>query len=459
MKKFLPIFSLLLISVSLEIQAQDTLQISLQQFLDKAIANSGQIKHANTKVNLAENRVKEAKDQKYLPSLEFRSEHAAVPGVSSPNDFPEKQIYLDPDAKNDWSKIGVYTRLRISGVQPVFTWGSVNKAVHAAELAVKASEFEKDVTEAELTARLFELYYSYVLALEIERLLDDANSKVRQIERSLDDATSESDSDVDETDVYKFKIFKSQFEIQKAEVEQNLLFVKGVWDYVLRGEDNVTYEPSVRYLEKEAVALQTLDHYKASAFNNRPEIRGLEAGIKALDRYIDFQKAQNLPGLYFGFTTTFASTPIRPRQPNPFISTPENTFNTALGFSIRQNLNLFQVKNKIERSKLEMKRTTLLKTAAQDGIMLEVSEAYKDANLADVKVQRTEEALNTSKEWVRMEQLDYDFGIGEVKDLIDAMKMELELRLKEKEYIFELNTSMVKLNKAAGLPLVQPQNN
>jgi hypothetical protein len=58
-----------------------------------------------------------------------------------------------------------------------------------------------------------------------------------------------------------------------------------------------------------------------------------------------------------------------------------------------------------------------------------------------------------------MEQQDYDFGIGEVKDLIDAMKMELELRLKEKESIFEFNTSMAKLNNAAGIPLELLQNN
>ncbi len=59
----------------------------------------------------------------------------------------------------------------------------------------------------------------------------------------------------------------------------------------------------------------------------------------------------------------------------------------------------------------------------------------------------------TSKRWLRQEQLDYDFGMGDVKDLIDAMRKELELKLQLKERTFEYNASLAKLNKSAGIPL------
>ena len=205
--------------------------------------------------------------------------------------------------------------------------------------------------------------------------------------------------------------------------------------------------------------LSSLDYYQSSAFLNRNELRGINTGKEALVKYIDYQKAQNLPGLYLGFTATFASTPIRPRQPNPFISTPENTLNTAVGLTIRQNLNFFQANTQLERVKIELKKMDYLSEAAKDGILLEVNQAYQKAAVAEVKVDKTDEALLTTKQWLRMEQQDYDFGIGEVKDLIDAMKMELELRLKEKESIFEFNTSMAKLNNAAGIPLHLLQQN
>ncbi|MBO6570854.1 TolC family protein [bacterium] len=458
MKKIFSIFfSFILVSVQ-AVYAQDTLEISLRDFIDLGLSNSGQIKYDKTSVDLAENRVSSAKDQRFLPSLNFRSEHALVPGVSSPGNFPEEEIYLDPNAKNDWDKVGVFNRLRITGVQPVFTWGSINKAISAAEEAVKATEFEFQAKKEDMEVRLFELYYSYVLALEIERLLKDAEDKINQIENSLDDAQEEGD-DIDETDVYKFKVFKAQFGIQKAEVDESLVFVKQTWEYILRNENGTIYIPSIRYLDPLAVKLSGLDHYQNSAFLNRNELRGISTGKEALMKYIDYQKASNLPGLYLGFTTTFASTPIRPRQPNPFISTPENTFNTAFGITIRQNLNFFQAKTQLDRVKIELRKMDYLSEAAKDGILLEVNQAYQKAAVAEVKVERTDEALLTTKQWLRMEQQDYDFGIGEVKDLIDAMKMELELRLKEKESIFEFNTSMAKLNNAAGIPLELLQNN
>lgn len=78
---------------------------------------------------------------------------------------------------------------------------------------------------------------------------------------------------------------------------------------------------------------------------------------------------------------------------------------------------------------------------------------YRQATLADVKVKQTDQALVTSKKWLRQEQLDYDFGMGDVKDLIDAMKKELELKLQLKQRVFEFNSSLAKLNKSAGIPL------
>jgi outer membrane protein TolC len=54
-----------------------------------------------------------------------------------------------------------------------------------------------------------------------------------------------------------------------------------------------------------------------------------------------------------------------------------------------------------------------------------------------------------------MEQLDYDFGIGDVRDVVDALKQELELRIEEKETVFDYIISLANLNKATGLSIYQ----
>ncbi len=439
------------------IKAQDTTKISLDDFLQKAMSNSGLIKHEQTKVSMARNQLDKAKYMRFVPGLRYESEHSLVPGTTSPNGFPEEQIYLDPDAYNDWEHFGVFTRLRMVGVQPVFTWGAINKAIGAASFAVKAAEEEVKISQNELQIQLYQLYNSYVFALEIERLVNDAVNKIEQVERAI--TKEDADFDISETELFKFKIFKSEFDIKKAEVYESLEFVKAAWAYALRDEQGIIYEPVDRFLDPLQIQLYEMQYYQRSAAINRPEFKGLDYGREAMLKMISSEKAQNMPGLYFGFTTTFASTPIRPRQPNPFISTPENTFNTALGFAIRQNLNIFQSKNSIEKKQIELKNITTLRDAAEDGITLEVLEAYRKASVDEIKVEKTKEALVTAKEWLAMEQLDYDFGFGRVKDLVDAVKKELELRLKEKESIFDYNNSIVKLNIAAGLPLLNSIEN
>ncbi len=444
----------LLLSSTTMGHGQDTLSIDFNTFLNKALANSGQVKYQQQDVELAENRVEQAKAQRWVPNLRFDSQHGWVPGVKSDREDLEKdEYYLDPDLRNDWSNWAIFTKFQISAVQPIYTWGAIDKAVEAARLGAEAAQYSFDSKRADLELRLFDLYYSHILALEIERLLDEAQDKVNQVEKQINKLKEEGDPSLDESDVFKFEIFKSEFQIQKAEVFENMRFVKETWNYVLRNEDNIVYEPSVRFLDPVSANIESIDFYQNAAFNNRPELKALKLGARATETYITSLKKQNLPGLYVAGYVNFANTPNRPRQSNPFIQNSTNLFSGGFGFTIRQKLNFFSMKANIERSKIELKKVSYAQDAAQDGILLEVNKNYQAASLADVKVEQIDEALVTSKRWLRQEQLDYDFGMGEAKDLINAMKKELELKLQLKQRIFEYNSSLAKLNKSAGIPL------
>lgn len=431
--------------------AQDTVKVSVREFIDIAIENTGQNKVADVNVELSRNRKQMAEDQRFLPSLNFTSEHGIVPGIES--DAIPGQEYLDPNANFDWGRLGLFTRMRVSGVQPLFTWGAVGKAVDAADQGIQSARAEATATKAEIELRLYNLYYSYILAIEIERLIVDAEDKIRQIEDALEEQQEENPEDVNESDLYKLDIYKAQFEIQKQEVELGLLFVKETWNYILRNKNNKVYEPTDRFLDPLEASIQEITYYQQSGLNNRGEIQALKYGRQALETYISSLKAQNLPGLYLGFTTTFASTPIIPRQPNPFIVNPENTINTFAGFTIRQNLNFMQARTTLRRTRLEVNRLEYIKSSMNDQVYLEVNQSYRDAVLAKTRFEQTRKALSVAKNWLRMEQLDYDLGFGDSRDYVDAVKQELELRLSELEFIFEFNSAVATLNKTAGLPL------
>jgi outer membrane protein TolC len=460
MKKIISVSLIILFALPLFVFAQDTVRVSLESFIEQGIANSGQIDYENQKVQLADNQVEQAKSQRYLPKFELSTQHGVVPGVISQRDeLDENEYYLDPNLKNDWENWAVFTRAEVSAVQPLFSWGALKNAVNAAESAAVAARERFQSQKADLRVRLFDLYQSYLLTSEILTLLDEAENQIEKIENQLQEQQEEGDPDFDESDLFKFKVFKSEFDIRAAEVRKEAKMTQRLWNYVLQADDNTVYIPDTNFLDPVNKEVRELDYYRSHALTQRSEIAAIEAGIEAAEFGMKAQKQKNYPTLFLGLTASYAHTPNRPRQSNPFIINNSNYATASFGFGIRQNLDFLSIRADLQKGHIQYKQAKYLKEAAVDGIVLEINEAYKEASLSKVKVDKTDEALVTSKNWLRQEQLDYDFGIGDTKDLIDAMKKELELRVQLKQEVFEFNKNMAELYRKSGLPIMEITNN
>ncbi|WP_372638965.1 TolC family protein [Fodinibius sp.] len=459
MKKSIVVLSLLLLGCSVGAYAQDTVRVSLQEFIDRGMENAGQLKYERQKVNIAENQVSQANAKRYLPEFNLSTQHGVVPGVTSSTDLSEDEYYLDPNLENDWEDWAVFTRAEVNAAQPLFTWGALSNVVKAAESAAVAAKEQFEQQQADLKVRLVELYQSHLLTQEIMRLLDEATGTINDIEKQLEEKQEEGAEDFDESDFFKFKIFKSEFATRATEVQESAAMTRRIWDYVMQSEEGTVYLPETRFLDPVPEELKEIDFYRMNAIKQRSEVKAIEAGIDAAEYGLRAQKSQTLPALVLGLRGSFANTPNRPRQSNPFIINNSNYLSASFGLVIRQNLDFLSINADIERRQLQHRQAKYLKEAAVDGIVLEINEIYKEASLSKVKVENTDEALVTSKKWLRQEQLDYDFGIGDTKDLIDAMQKELELRVKMKRDIFELNKNMIQLYRKSGLPITQMFNN
>jgi outer membrane protein TolC len=436
--------------------SQDTLSISLPEFIEQGISASGQVAYERGAADLARNRVDMAKAQRILPSINLNTQHGVVPGVvSQVPGLSEGEYYLDPNLENDWEDWAVFTRAELNAVQPIYSWGAINSAVKAAEEGAKAAEFQFDAVNAEAELQLFELYYSYLLAIEISRILEDANSQLEQVDETLKEMQEEGNPDLEEADIFKLDIFKTEFQTQRVEVQQSLDFVKRMWEYALQASQGTTYVPEERFLDPLPYELEDYTFYENSAFQSRSELKGVEAGIEALRNSVDATKAQQYPFLFLGITGSFALTPNRPRQTNPFIINNSNYGSAGFGLGIRQNLNFQSIRNRVERTEIEYQRVNDLHKAVTDGIVLEVNEKYREAVIADSKLKQTEEALKIARNWVRNEQLNYDLGFGDVENLLEAVQKELELRLNLKQNTFDLNKKVAALYKASGVTVSQ----
>lgn len=460
-KKLVFITFLLLLSGSLNmLSAQDTVRVSLEEFISRGIKNSGEIDAERQNVRLAENQIRQTQSKRYVPKFELNTQHGVIPGVkSNRDDLDPNEYYLDPNLENDFEDIAIFTRAEVQLLQPLYTWGALKNAVKASKAAANAAESKFQITQNQTELRLYKLYQSYLLSLEISRLLNEAQQQLDDIGEQLEEKKNEEGSELDESDVFKFEVFKSEFAIRTAEVRENAEYVQNVWNYVMGGDQGTVYMPEKRFLDPVQNPIKTLDYYRSRAVNERPEIEALEAGINAAEFGVKATKAKNYPSLFLGLRGSFAYTPNRPRQSNPFIINNTNYASASIGFGIRQNLDIFSMKYDVQERKIQEQQAEFSKEAAVDGIVLQINEKYKNASVSKIKVKRTDEALVTSKQWLRQEQLDYDFGMNNTKDLIDAIQKELELKVQYKREIFNFNKDMAELFNASDLSVTKLYTN
>jgi len=194
-------------------QRQDTVGVTLQQFIGIGLEASGQIEYERRNIELSENRVSQIRANRILPNFSLQTQHGLVPGVNSDSvrpdgsNLPEGQLYLDPFLKNDWTDWALFTRAQIDAIQPLYTWGATRKAIDAAEAAAEASLFEFESKKSGTELALTRIYYSYLLTLELERILEDAFDSIEQVERELEQLIDEGSDEITEADLFKFEIF------------------------------------------------------------------------------------------------------------------------------------------------------------------------------------------------------------------------------------------------------------
>lgn len=441
---------------------QDTTRLSVQEFVNLALERAPLMDVRQQDVNLAQNRLDQAKAQRILPRIELTTAHGLVPGVvsSNPDLYSDRMLYLDPNLDNDWENWGIFTRAEVSAIQPIYTWGAIRNALQAAQAGVRVAQAGFEAEKAEYTLQLYELYYSMLLITELERLIENAQQDLTTAERELETLLDEGMADIQESDMFEFRIFKYEFQTQVDEVAETKRFLDGAWNLALgiSDVDSAVYLPAEEFLDPLEYRINDLLYYEQSALANRPEIRQVENARMAAQYGLNIARSANYPTVIMAFSAALARTPNRPRQANPFIRNSTNYENIVYGIGLRQNLNFRVNKEQINRSNYQLRQADHALDAASQGIRLEIRDEYRSMMMSYSRLNNTREALNVSNEWLRMEQIDYDLGFGEVKNLVDAVKSTLELEVELRQRIYDFNVTVGKLNKASGLPIVPVDN-
>ena len=430
---------------------QDTLWLSLQEAITQALTVSPDLDAARSKIEYAEARSSLARSLRFFSEAHVQTAFSAVPGVTNPNNVPVDQLYLDPSVRNDWSDLSPYAETEFEVIQPIYTFGALRNSIAAADYGVEVEYGAVRTEEQHVALRAADLYYSVLLADALVNLTDQATDVVSQAMREIDRLLEDGDPEVDDADKYQVLITEQELHRRIREVAETSAIARAGLNRQLLMDDNTVALPVETALEPVVFVPLPLEEYTVIALRNRPELAQARAGLEARKALEKAARADYYPQLVAGVSVRVTGAANRHRQPSPYVSDGFRRSSVRAGIGFRQVLNFAQTRARVEQAKAQHEEVKHLLTAAEELVLFSVERAWRELFIAEAALSAQDSSLAISKEWLRVETINFDLDLGSTENLIDAVRANLALEALHLESVRRYNMAVMQLLHAVGV--------
>ncbi|MCC6144713.1 MAG: TolC family protein [Candidatus Hydrogenedentes bacterium] len=290
--------------------------------------------------------------------------------------------------------------------QVLYAGGRIHAAVEAAKSLVEAQEWQRQVQLSELEYQTRQAYYDYLLA---QALVEVAKESVGTFKRHGTDAESKLEAGI----ASGFEVLRADTELgnRAANLEEaqtavqlarmNLLRLIGLpLDTPLELAGKLSWEP----------VEATPESLLPVAFEQRPELKAIEAGIVAAERQVDEKRSQYKPNAaaVVGLNEIEGGPAVVPEGLNVGIIAQWEIYSGG-----RRKGEVAEAQSQVRS--LEYQQTDLLRL-----VELDVRQAYARVQEAIAKIKSEKGTVALAEEGQRLAELRFTEGVGTQSDILDA---------------------------------------
>lgn len=440
----------LLLPTASEMAAQDTVHVGLQDVIEQALGASPEVGTLRADHGFAVARSDLARAGRFLTEFSSSSALSLAPGVSNPNGVDPQALYLDPAVRNDFSSFAPFAYADVSVVQPLYTWGRLGASLDAASYGADVAAAAVAAKEREVALRAAELYFNVLLAEDFVRLTGRAGDVVEQAKSEIARLLEEGSPDVDEAERYQVLITEQEFDRRVEEVAEQLQVAYAGLRRQLMLQDWITLVPADRALEPLIFELDDLSSYLAAALE-RPAVQQARAGQAARNALVRAARADYYPQVVLVASASISGAAGRYRQPNPYVSDGFRAARARTGVGIRQKLNFAQTRAKVAQARAELEAVDYRLQAAEQFVLFETEAAWREVRIKQAALVAQDSSLAITKEWLRVEYINFDLELGDTENLVKAVRANLELEARYLEAVRDYNMAVFRLLAASGL--------
>jgi outer membrane protein TolC len=158
--------------------------------------------------------------------------------------------------------------------------------------------------------------------------------------------------------------------------------------------------------------------------------------------------------VFFGIQGSVAGATNRDSiRNNAYVTDPLNHAYAGPVLGLKYDLDFGITRGRVREAEAEVQKLDALQTLAQEGIPLQVQKAYGELKEAEKNMAALDRANENARKWVVSALANHDLGIGDTKDLADAVLTMAKSRADYLQAVFNYHMGLARLENAAGQDL------
>ena len=400
------------------------------RFVEQGLAKDPQVAETKFGLESKTDKMRSLKAEAILPTLNVSMMVGPAPGLKETVDN-----WGDTVDTYDFSRMGPFWAVQAKFIQPLnLGQYQTGKKALEADLQQKTFEIENKVLKKEVELQTY--YYNYLLALEMKRVAGDAQKQVDKAYDQLEEALDEDEPTVSQTDLLnlKAKMHTVKEGVIEADIgmKRVLLMIRFVLG--LSEEDPFVTEDSVLAMRKEP--LPTEEQVRELTIKHNPELKQLDAGLRARKLQMDLAEARLAPEFFvmgeFEYVKSWAGN-RNVLQKSAFAQDAVNKISGLIGIGLRYRLNFWKTWEEFRQARTDYRGLRLKESYATDGLVSKAIEQYYQVVAAKGKLDALRESLRATEALLKDAAMKYDLDKSQTGALVSAYTQNITM---QKDYYF-----------------------
>ncbi|MBN2716660.1 MAG: TolC family protein [Deltaproteobacteria bacterium] len=375
---------------------------------------------------------------------------------------------IDADENWDEGKWGPSFHFKFQGGIPIPTSNKISAGKTALDEGIKAKSAMLPTIQNEIRYNVHRAFHAIIGAREMLYTLSEGRKHLVKSREKIEQNLANQEGTETEIDLVKIKVFEAQLDAMEQEailIEKQGLAALNFLVKLPGGKRVDIPEDPQQIVDTD---IKTLPDYQQAALDHRPELEALRHAVNAFEAKVSFQKSEFIPDLAFVVSLRAAHTPnvhfkrntgttANPRYEDadmPYVY--ENSYNygsiyPVMGLVMSYPLDLGKDINKLKQAKAELTALVHDQKFAIEGISLEVETAYIEVTTTLDAINALNRSKRLARGWMLAAVQNHATGIGEAKEVKDALKEYFGIMAQIHQKIAAYNIGLAKLEKVTGI--------